>query len=123
MLGSTNNLTNLPRSSDKISIDQKARYIFFLQTTTFNTSDIGAKLWTYKINYKNGTSDEVPVLSLTDVGDWELWSQAGWQYILEGKKVYIMAVQTNKEDLIENIEINSSATNEVPVILAITIGV
>ena len=123
MLGSKNNLTSLPRSSGKISIDQKARYIFFLQTTTFNFSDIGTSLWTYKINYHNGISEEMPVRSLIDVGDWELWSQAGWQHILEGKKVYVMAVQINREDLIENIEIKSGSQDEIPVILAITAGV
>ena len=123
MLGSKNNLTSLPRSSGKISIDQKARYIFFLQTTTFNFSDIGTSLWTSKINYHNGISEEMPVRSLIDVGDWELWSQAGWQHILEGKKVYVMAVQINREDLIENIEIKSGSQDEIPVILAITAGV
>ncbi|MCK5210222.1 MAG: hypothetical protein KAQ79_19435, partial [Cyclobacteriaceae bacterium] len=101
----------------------KARYIFFLQTTTINTSDIGTVLWTYKINYKNGKSEEVPVLSLTDVGDWELWSQAGWQYILEGKKVYIMVVENKGGDFIETIEIKSGSMDEIPVIFAITAGV
>jgi len=122
MLGSKNNLTNLPRNSRKISIDQQASHIFFLQTTTFNTSDIGTVLWTYTINYQNGKSEEIPVLSLTDVGDWELWSQAGWQYILEGKKVYIMAVQNQRGYIIESIEINSGTVDEIPVILAITTG-
>ena len=123
MLGSKNNLSYLPRTSDKISIDQKVRYFFFLQTTTFNISDIGTRLWTYKINYKNGNSEEIPVLSLTDVGDWELWSQAGWQYILEGKKVYIMAIENKGGNFIESIEIISGSMYEIPVILAISVGV
>jgi hypothetical protein len=94
-----------------------------LHTTTFNTSDIGTKLWTYKINYQNGKSEEVPVLSLTNVGNWELWSQAGWQYILGDKKVYIMLIENKGVNLIESIEIKSESMDEVPVILAITTGV
>jgi hypothetical protein len=65
----------------------------------------------------------VPVLSLTDVGNWELWSQAGWQYILGDKKVYIMLIENKGVNLIESIEIKSESMDEVPVILAITTGV
>ena len=122
MLGSKK-INYLPLGSSKIPVNQKTRFVFFLHTTTFNTSDIGTSLWTYKINYQHGKSEEFPVRSLTDVGDWELWSQAGWQYILEGKKVFIMAIQNKEENFIESIEIKSRSMDEIPVVLAITAGV
>ncbi|MFC2125120.1 glycosyl hydrolase family 28 protein [Bacteroidota bacterium] len=122
MLGSDSNLTYLPGKSEEIPINQSARYLFFLQTTTFNTSDVGKELWTYKVNYKNGRTEHFPVLSLIDVADWRLWSLAGWQFTLDDRRVYIMVIENQENDFIESIEIISKSENEIPVILAVTAG-
>jgi hypothetical protein len=103
-------------------VNEPARFLFFLQTTAFNTSGVGHQLWTYRIYISDGSIREIPVLSLVDVGDWQLWSQAGWQYTLAGSRVYIQVFQNPERKFIEGIEMISTSNEEVPVLLAITAG-
>lgn len=123
MLSSQENLTYLADKSGEISINSKARYIFFMQTSAFERSNINSVLWNYVIKYKDQSSIIVPVRNKTDVGDWKLWSMAGWQYSIDGSRIYIMPWKNPfPAKAILSITMVSVSKFEVPILFAITLG-
>jgi len=123
MLSSHENLTYLPEETKEIKINSKARFIFFLQTSAFDKSELNEKLWYYKIRYADSSCIHVPVHNKTDVGDWKLWSMAGWQYSIGGARIYVMPWKNPKPDrFIASVKMVSTSPFEIPILFAMTLG-
>jgi hypothetical protein len=123
MLSSRKKLTYLPEQTKEIAINSKARYIFFLQTSVYEASNMNEKLWYYQIRYTDSSSVNIPVNNKTDVGDWKLWSIAGWQYSIGGARIYIMPWKNpDPEKTIEAVIMTSTSQTEIPVLFAMTLG-
>jgi hypothetical protein len=64
-----------PNELKGIKINAKARKIHFLMGTVFGTAmEEGATAATFKINYKDKTSSDLPIIAKVDIFDW--WTPA-----------------------------------------------
>ena len=112
-----------PAKSRNIPILNYVRYIFFLHTLNSAESDIHTLAFKYEIAYENGCSAEIPVYSKTDISGFDLWSLAGWQYTIDGIRVYIMQWKNPNPDWkIKHVRMASEANDEIPVMLGLTLG-
>ena len=60
---------DLPREIKGIEVGRKADALFFLHSMAYAGGQ-GTKYWKYRVNYKDGTSVEVPIVGGVHVTDW-----------------------------------------------------
>jgi hypothetical protein len=60
---------DLPREIKGIEVGRKADALFFLHSMAYCGAD-GKKHWKYRVNYKNGTNVEIPIVAGVHVADW-----------------------------------------------------
>jgi hypothetical protein len=60
---------DLPREIKGIEVGKKADALFFMHSMAYAGGD-GRKYWKYRVNYKDGTNVEVPIVGGVHVIDW-----------------------------------------------------
>lgn len=122
VLGSSRN-ENGPREVNGIAVEDELKALYFLHTVGWSSD--GAKAYTYRIHYGDGSTLDVPIVVGKNTDDWWIGKHRGEARVAwknsEKKGFYAWRWENPQpEKLIGSIDIISAGNEPVPIVVAIT---
>jgi len=114
----------LPTEIKGIPVHRKVANLFFFHTAAWGKD--GMEIMKYRIRYTSGKNIEIPVRFNRDIGDWwlmaspEMKRQVAWKNS-DNRGIYLMPWNNpNPDDEIAELDIISTETKAIPIVIGIT---
>ena len=126
ILNSTSSRRVLPKEVKGIPVNEKVLNLYFFHTGAFGKSE--QKIMTYRINYADGSTLDIPVRNGSEIEDW--WTMLtrarkmsrfiAWKN-MQGRGFYVWQwTNPHPERLIASLDIRSENAAPIPIVIGIT---